>query len=89
MKAIPVPAITLRTAAVWGTTVLAVDSLEPGRSFRIGGEGAVSELLNEVRVPLRQGDEIVFRFVGNRSLFAVVFVCAFKTDINYPLDLII
>ena len=43
MKAIPVPAITLRTAAVWGTTVLAVDSLEPGRSFHIGGEGAAVE----------------------------------------------
>jgi hypothetical protein len=43
MKAPPAPAITLRTAAVWGTTVLAVDSLEPGRSFKVGGEGAVVE----------------------------------------------
>lgn len=43
MKAAPAPVITLRTAAVWGTTVLAVDSLKAGQSLRIGGEGAAVE----------------------------------------------
>ncbi len=32
----PAPAVTLRTAAVWGTTVLAVDHLTVGRSLLIG-----------------------------------------------------
>lgn len=30
------PPVTLRTAAVWGTTVLAVDMLEAGRSLEVG-----------------------------------------------------
>lgn len=37
-----VPAISLRAAAVWGTTVLIADSLTPGRSLKVGGgEGAI------------------------------------------------
>src|SRR5688500_5207120 len=30
------PLVTLRAAAVWGTTVLATDNLTPGRSLKIG-----------------------------------------------------
>ncbi|HEX2877412.1 MAG TPA: AgmX/PglI C-terminal domain-containing protein [Polyangiaceae bacterium] len=38
----PAPVVSLRAAAVWGTTVLATDYLTPGRSLKIGeGEGAV------------------------------------------------
>jgi hypothetical protein len=40
MKALPAPAITLRTATVWGTTVLAVDDFFPGQSLEFGGPGA-------------------------------------------------
>jgi hypothetical protein len=37
-----VPVVSLRTAAVWGTTVLVANNLTPGRSLKIGdGEGAV------------------------------------------------
>jgi hypothetical protein len=36
------PTVTLRAAAVWGTTVLSTDTLTPGRSLRVGdGLGAV------------------------------------------------
>jgi len=42
MSPAPAPVVTLRAAAVWGTTVLAADNLTPGRSLRVGdGEGAV------------------------------------------------
>jgi hypothetical protein len=42
MSQAPAPVVTLRTAAVWGTTVLVADNLTPGRSLRVGdGEGAV------------------------------------------------
>ena len=42
MSAPHAPIVTLRAAAVWGTTVLATDNLTPGRSLKIGdGEGAV------------------------------------------------
>src|SRR5689334_18172028 len=42
MSQAPAPVVTLRTAAVWGTTVLAADNLTPGRSLVVGdGEGAV------------------------------------------------
>lgn len=42
MSQAPAPVVTLRAAAVWGTTVLAADNLTPGRSLRVGdGEGAV------------------------------------------------
>lgn len=38
----PAPVVTLRAAAVWGTTVLATESLTPGRSLKVGdGDGAV------------------------------------------------
>jgi hypothetical protein len=38
----PVPVVTLRAAAVWGTTVLAAENLTAGRSLKVGdGEGAV------------------------------------------------
>src|SRR3954469_9152593 len=37
-----IPVVSLRAAAVWGTTVLVTDNLTPGRSLKIGeGEGAV------------------------------------------------
>jgi hypothetical protein len=42
MSQAPLPVVTLRTAAVWGTTVLATDNLAPGRSLEVGdGEGAI------------------------------------------------
>jgi hypothetical protein len=42
MSQTQVPIVTLRAAAVWGTTVLATDNLTAGRSLKIGdGEGAV------------------------------------------------
>jgi hypothetical protein len=42
MSQAPLPVVTLRTAAVWGTTVLATDNLVPGRSLKVGdGEGAI------------------------------------------------
>lgn len=38
----PAPVVTLRAAAVWGTTVLATENLTAGRSLKVGdGEGAV------------------------------------------------
>ena len=36
MAEAPLPTIVLRTAAVWGTTVLAVRSLNTGQSFQLG-----------------------------------------------------
>jgi hypothetical protein len=42
MSRVEIPDVTLRTAAVWGTTVLATDNLTSGRSLKIGeGQGAV------------------------------------------------
>jgi hypothetical protein len=42
MSQAQVPVVSLRTAAVWGTTVLVANNLTPGRSLKIGdGEGAV------------------------------------------------
>jgi hypothetical protein len=42
MSRTQIPVVSLRTAAIWGTTVLVADNLTPGRSLQIGdGEGAV------------------------------------------------
>src|SRR5690348_7356703 len=35
MSATPIPVVTLRAAAVWGTTVLATENLTPGRSLKV------------------------------------------------------
>ncbi len=55
------PVVTLRTAAVWGTTVLAARSLAPGKSLKVGeGEGAVVNKPDNASV-----SELPIRAVGN------------------------
>lgn len=57
----PQPVVTLRTAAVWGTTVVATDSLTPGKSLKIGeGQGAVINKPDSASV-----SELPIRAVGN------------------------
>ncbi|HEY6078353.1 MAG TPA: AgmX/PglI C-terminal domain-containing protein [Polyangiaceae bacterium] len=61
MSQAQLPVVTLRTAAVWGTTVLATDSLSPGRSLKVGdGEGAVVAKPDSASV-----SELPIRAVGN------------------------
>jgi hypothetical protein len=61
MSQAPLPIVTLRTAAVWGTTVLATDSLTPGRSFKVGdGEGAIVAKPDSASVA-----DLPIRAVGN------------------------
>lgn len=55
------PAVTLRTAAVWGTTVLVADNLTPGKSLKIGeGDGAVVNRPDNASV-----SELPIRAVGS------------------------
>src|SRR5690606_4156695 len=69
-------AIILRTAAVWGTSVLAVDDLTSGRSLSMGaGEGALlakpegSELPDVPIRPVGQGWELDARGVTGGKLY--------------------
>lgn len=56
-----VPVVSLRTAAVWGTTVLTANNLIPGASLKIGdGEGAVVAKPDSAAV-----SELPIRAVGN------------------------
>ncbi len=61
MSALPAQTpVQLRTAAVWGTTVLAVKNLDPGQSFQLGQPG-------EDGVPMPEGvpiSEMPVRAVG-------------------------
>src|SRR6478609_40961 len=55
------PIVSLRTAAIWGTTVLVAENLTPGRSLKVGeGEGAVV-----ARPDSAQVSELPIRAVGN------------------------
>jgi hypothetical protein len=57
----PVPVVALRTAAIWGTTVLTAQHLAPGKSLKIGeGEGAVVNKPDSASV-----SELPIRAVGN------------------------
>jgi hypothetical protein len=56
-----VPVVALRTAAIWGTTVLVAQQLAPGRSLKVGeGEGAVVAKPDSASV-----SELPIRAVGN------------------------
>src|SRR6185503_884603 len=56
-----VPVVALRTAAIWGTTVLVAQHLSPGRSLKVGeGEGAVVAKPDSASV-----SELPIRAVGN------------------------
>src|SRR5690349_2104393 len=55
------PAVTLRTAAVWGTTVLATDNLNTGKSLKIGDSaGAIVNKPDSASV-----SELPIRAVGS------------------------
>src|SRR5258708_14183443 len=61
MSQAQVTAVSLRAAAIWGTTVLVTDYLTPGRSLKIGeGEGAIVAKPDSASV-----SELPIRAVGN------------------------